>query len=537
LAARRFLFRQHKEKIVSDRQDKTGKEHSRVDEVLHRGMVRPQAPFTHRHNGAPVPSENHSVTVGQQGPNILNDIHLVEKLAHFNREMVPDRIPHAKGHGAFGELHITADVSRYTKARLFQPGAVTPMVIRFSTVAGESGSPDTWRDVHGFALRFYTEEGNYDIVGNNTPVFFVRDPIKFPDFIHSQKRQGDTGLRSADMQWDFWTRAPETAHQVTYLMGDRGTPQTTRHMNGYGSHTFQWVNEAGEPFWVKYHFIARQGVVNFTAAEAEAMAGKNADYHREDLFRAIERGDHPIWDVKVQIMPVADAETYRFNPFDLTKTWSKKDYPRIDVGYFILNRNPVNYHAQIEQIALNPANIVPGIGFSPDRMLQGRVFAYADQQRYRIGPNFHQLPINQPLHPVNTYSHQGSMAYEFNEPKAPTYSPNRFDKGAGYLDDGQTSASGVNYGEASDIYVAPDPHGVNLRRGAYVPHAEDGDFVQPGILYREVLNDDERERLADNISSAMVGVSESVEERCYWYWSSVDKNLGERVKALFAGKK
>lgn len=514
-------------------------QNSPVDDVLYRGMVKPQTAFTQRHNGAPVPSENHSVTVGAQGPNILDDIHLIEKIAHFNREKVPDRIPHAKGHGAFGELHITGDVSQYTKAKLFQPGTVTPMIGRFSTVAGESGSPDTWRDVHGFGLRFYSEEGNYDIVGNNTPVFFVRDPMKFPDFIHSQKRLGDSGLRSADMQWDFWTRSPESAHQVTYLMGDRGTPKTTRNQNGYGSHTFQWVNEEGRPVWVKYHFISRQGVKNFTNDEAIQMAGKNADYHRQDLFNAIAEGDYPIWDVKVQIMSLEAAENYRFNPFDVTKVWSKKDFPRIDVGFFILNRNPINYHAQIEQLALDPSNIVPGIGLSPDRMLQGRVFAYADQHRHRIGPNYRQLPINQPLRAVNTYTHDGSMVYSFNEAKAPTYSPNRFDKGAGYLDDGRTSGSGsdIDDGEASDIYTAPDPHGTHLRRGAYVRHAEDGDFVQAGMLYREVFNDEARERLADNISSAMVGVSESVEERCYWYWSSVDENLGARVKALFTMKK
>ena len=269
-------------------------QNSAADKIVDRGLRPKVTGQTTRHNGAPVPSENISVTAGPQGPNVLNDIHLIEKLAHFNRENVPERIPHAKGHGAFGELHITHDVSKYTKADLFQPDKVTPMGIRFSTVAGEKGSPDTWRDVHGFAMRFYTEHGNYDIVGNNTPTFFVRDGVKFPDFIHSQKRLHGSGLRDADMQWDFWTRAPESAHQVTYLMGDRGTPKTTRHMNGYGSHTFQWVNQEGEAFWVKYHFVSRQGVVNFTDAEAAEMAGINADYHREDLWNSIEEGDYPI---------------------------------------------------------------------------------------------------------------------------------------------------------------------------------------------------------------------------------------------------
>ena len=512
-----------------------------VDDVLNKGKTNTPHQNTTRLNGAPVPSENHSITQGQQGSVILNDIHLIEKLAHFNREMVIDRIPHAKGHGAFGEMHITEDVSAFTKAKLFQQGTTTPLAIRFSTVAGESGTPDTWRDVHGFALRFYTEEGNYDLVGNNTPIFFVRDAIKFPDFIHSQKRLGASGLRDADMQWDFWTRTPESAHQVTYLMGQRGTPKTTRHMNGYGPHTFQWTNEQGEAFWVKYHFISEQGEQNFTAAEAEEMAGKNADFHREDLFRAIESGNFPRWSVEVQIMPVAEAESYRFNPFDLTKTWSKKDYPRKKIGYFELNRNPENFHSQIEQIALDPSNLVPGIGFSPDKMLQGRLFAYADQHRYRIGPNYRQLPVNQPLNgDINTYTHKGPMAYQFNPADAPGYTPNRYSKGAGYLDDGQTSNHGDtfgeanHYGDATDSMHGVDTRGTDLYRGAYVQHPEDGDFVQPGILYREVLNEDQKQELAENIAGAMNGVSPETEERCYWYWSSVDQDLGNRVKAAFA---
>lgn len=508
-----------------------------TDDILNKGKRPALSGNTHQHGGAPVASENISITAGPQGANVLNDIHLIEKLAHFNRERVPERNPHAKGHGAFGELHITNDVSKYTKAALFQPNTVTPIAVRFSTVAGEQGSPDTWRDVHGFAVRFYTTEGNYDIVGNNTPTFFLRDGIKFPDFIHSQKRIGPSGLRSADAQWDFWTRTPESAHQVTYLMGDRGTPKTSRHQDGFGSHTFQWINEEGTPVWVKYHFKTRQGWETFTDAEAQEMAGKNADYHREDLYNAIENGDYPIWDVKVQIMPFEEAETYRYNPFDLTKTWSLKDYPLIDVGYFVLNKNPQNFFAQIEQLALDPANLVPGVGLSPDRMLMARVFAYADAHRYRIGANYRQLPVNQPIFPVNTYSHQGNMEYFFNPAEAPVYNPNRYDKGAGYLDDGQTSSSGVTYGQAADLYVNPDPHGTDLTRAAYVQHAEDGDFVQAGILYREVMDDGAKERLADNITNAMAGISPEVEERVYLYWDQVDENLGKRVRELFATKK
>ena len=510
------------------------------DDILNKGQRPAGKGNTTRPSGQPVPSENTSVTAGQQGPVALNDIHLIEKLAHFNRERVPERTPHAKGHGAFGELHITEDVSAYTKAKVFQKGTVTPMMGRFSTVAGEQGSPDTWRDVHGFALRFYTEDGNLDIVGNNTPVFFVRDGLKFPDFIHSQKRLGTNGLRDADMQWDFWTRNPESAHQVTYLMGDRGTPKSTRHQNGYGSHTFQWVNEQGEAFWVKYHFKTRQGVENFTDEEATTTAGQNPDCHREDLYNAIEEGNYPIWDVKVQIMPLDEAENYRFNPFDLTKVWSKKDYPLHDVGYFVLNRNPHNFFAQIEQVALDPSNIVPGVGLSPDKMLQARVFAYADQQRYRIGPNYQQLPVNQPqnVDEVNTYQHEGSMQYHFNAPEDPVYSPNRYEKGTGVLDDAAVNdRSQLETTTAAELYINPESYGSDLVRAPYVRHAEDDDFVQARDLYEKVYDDAAKERLVTNITNAMAGVSEETEERVYEYWTNVHPALGQRVREVYAEKK
>ena len=511
-----------------------------ADDILNKGQRPAGKGNTTRPSGQPVPSENTSVTAGQQGPVALNDIHLIEKLAHFNRERVPERTPHAKGHGAFGELHITEDVSAYTKAKVFQKGTVTPMMGRFSTVAGEQGSPDTWRDVHGFALRFYTEDGNLDIVGNNTPVFFVRDGLKFPDFIHSQKRLGTNGLRDADMQWDFWTRNPESAHQVTYLMGDRGTPKSTRHQNGYGSHTFQWVNEQGEAFWVKYHFKTRQGVENFTDEEATTTAGQNPDCHREDLYNAIEEGNYPVWDVKVQIMPLDEAENYRFNPFDLTKVWSKKDYPLHDVGYFVLNRNPRNFFAQIEQVALDPSNIVPGVGLSPDKMLQARVFAYADQQRYRIGANYKQLPVNQPqnVNEVNTYEHEGSMQFLFNAPEDPVYSPNRHDKGTGVLDDAAVNdRSQLETTTAAELYINPESHGSDLVRAPYVRHAEDDDFVQARDLYENVYDDAAKERLVTNITNAMAGVSEETEERVYEYWTNVHPALGQRVREVYAEKK
>ncbi|MDK8243005.1 catalase [Corynebacterium sp. UMB10321] len=509
-----------------------------VDHILSNGERPAGKGQTTQLSGQPVPSENVSVTQGRQGANVLDDIHLIEKLAHFNRENVPERIPHAKGHGAFGELHITEDVSKYTKAKLFQPGTVTPMAARFSTVAGEAGSPDTWRDVHGFALRFYTEDGNYDIVGNNTPTFFLRDGIKFPDFIHSQKRQPNSGLRDDEMQWDFWTRTPESAHQVTYLLGDRGTPKTSRHQDGFGSHTFQWINEEGIPVWVKYHFKTRQGWECFTDEEATEKAGTDPDFQREDLFNAIKEGDYPIWDVKVQIMPFEEAKDYRFNPFDLTKTWSQKDYPLIDVGYFVLNRNPKNFHAQIEQLALDPANLVPGVGLSPDRMLQARVFAYADQQRYRIGANYKDLPVNRPINEVNTYAERGSMAYFFNEENEPNYSPNSYEKGAGYLDDGETSASGQDLGLAENLYINPDPEGTDLVRAAYVKHAEDDDFGQAGTLYRDVFDDAAKERFVHNITNKMMAITnKEIEERVYEYWGKVDADLETKVRESFAAKR
>jgi catalase len=508
-------------------------------------------------NGSPVTTEEHSVTVGEQGPIALTDVHLVEKHAHFNRERIPERNVHAKGSGAFGELTVTEDVSGYTRADLFQQGRVTPMLARFSTVAGEQGFPDTVRDVRGFSLKFYTQEGNYDIVGNNTPVFFLRDGMKFPDFIRSQKRLTN-GLRSADMQWDFWTRSPESAHQVTYLMGDRGIPKDFRHMDGFSSHTYQWINADGERFWVKYHFKTRQGWEFFTDDEAGALVGSgDFDHSRADLYEAIERGDYPTWDVKVQIMPVAEAENYRWNPFDLTKTWSQKDYPLIDVGHFTLNANPQNFFAQIEQAAFAPSNIVPGIGFSPDKMLLARAFAYADTQRYRLGTNYPQLPVNRPVVAERNFytMKDGAAAYEFPADGTPVYSPNRFERGEGTADvsDGSgvvekgvapgQSAYGFGRGQesatgpAEDLGLFDENYGGDLTRGAYVRHAEDDDFIQAGILVREVLDDAARERLAGNIARAMQGVSEQVEGQCWTYWGRVDENLRDRVRTIYTDLK
>ncbi|WP_027933543.1 catalase [Amycolatopsis thermoflava] len=469
--------------------------------------------------GIPVASDNDSLTLGANGPILLQDHYLIEKNAHFNRERVPERVVHAKGGGAFGFLEVTEDVSQFTKAAVFQPGTRTESLIRFSSVAGENGSPDTWRDPRGFAVKLYTTQGNYDIVGNNTPVFFIRDPIKFPDFIHSQKRRADNHLRDHNIQWDFWTLRPESAHQVTWLMGDRGIPSNWREMDGFGSHTYLWENAGGEKFWVKYHFKTDQGIGYLTQADADRIAGEDADYYIRDLWIAIERGDHPSWTLYVQVMPYEEAADYRFNPFDLTKVWPHGDYPLIKVGRYVLDRNPSNYFAEIEQAAFSPANMVPGIGPSPDKMLQGRLFAYPDAHRYRIGANFAQLPVNAPKSPVNSYSRDGAMRYQ--NPGDPVYAPNSF---------GGPHADAAYAGETVSSYGVVD----EVIRSAYRLHAEDDDFGQAGTLVRKVMDDAQRERLASNIiGHAKKGVSEPVLERVFEYWRNVDKTLGDRVAEAF----
>jgi len=466
-------------------------------------------------SGAPAVSDRNSLTVGPDGPVLLHDVHFLEQMAHFNREKIIERQPHAKGSGAFGVFETTEDVTAYTKAALFQRGAKTDMLARFSTVAGEQGSPDTWRDVRGFSLKFYTSEGNYDLVGNNTPIFFVRDPMKFPHFIRSQKRLPDSGLRDNHMQWDFWTQNPESAHQVTYLMGPRGLPRTWRHMNGYGSHTFMWVNAQGERFWVKYHFHSHQGMAFFSNAEASAMAGSDADFHRRDLFSAIARGDCPAWDMLVQIMPYADAKRYHLNPFDLTKTWPQKDYPRIKVGKMTLNRNPENFFAEIEQAAFSPGNTVPGIGLSPDKMLLGRAFAYNDAHRHRIGANFHQLPVNQPKVPVNTYMIDGPMTYHHTG-AAPVYAPNS-----------ENRPWSDETGKVSDGWEADG----DMVRSAYTLRTDDDDFTQAGTLVRKVFSDDDRHALIETVAGSLLGgVREPVLSRAFDYWRKIDPDVGARIE-------
>ncbi|HET6491609.1 MAG TPA: catalase [Burkholderiales bacterium] len=466
--------------------------------------------------GAPAPSDRNSLTIGPDGPILLHDVHFLEQMAHFNREKVIERQPHAKGSGAFGVFDTTGDVSAYTKAALFQKGVATDMLARFSTVAGEQGSPDTWRDVRGFSLKFYTDEGNYDLVGNNTPIFFVRDPMKFPHFIRSQKRLPDSGLRDNHMQWDFWTNNPESAHQVTYVMGERGLPRTWRHMNGYGSHTYMWVNAAGQKFWVKYHFHTQQGMEFFSNATAAAMAGNDADFHRRDLFDAIQRGDFPRWILSVQVMPYGDAKSYRINPFDLTKTWPHADYPLIGVGTMTLNRNPKNFFAQIEQAAFSPGNTVPGIGLSPDKMLLARAFAYSDAQRNRIGANFHQLPVNRPKVPVNTYMFDGPMAYHHSG-AAPVYATNS--GGRAWADETGPVAEGW---EADGEMV----------RSSYTIRANDDDFGQPGILVREVFDEAQRAKLVNQVAGSLLGgVRDPVLSRAFQYWKNIDADVGRRIEA------
>jgi catalase len=471
-------------------------------------------PGTTTDAGVPAPSDEHSLSVGPSGPLLLQDHYLIQKMAQFNRERVPERVVHAKGGGAYGTLEITEDVSQYTKAGLFAKGEKTPLLIRFSTVAGELGSADTARDPRGFAVKFYTQQGNYDIVGNNTPVFFVRDPQKFQDFIHSQKRRADTHLRDNNMQWDFWTLSPESAHQVTLLMTDRGTPASWRTMNGYGSHTFLWYNAGGEKFWVKYHFKTDQGIANFTDVEAAAMASADPDFHIRDLHVAIGRGDFPSWTVQVQVMPFEDAAGYRFNPFDLTKVWPHGDYPPIAIGRLTLDRNPGNYFAEIEQAAFEPANMVPGIGPSPDKMLQGRLFSYPDTHRYRIGPNYLQLPVNRPRVPVHSYNRDGAMRYE--NPADPVYAPNSAS--------GPVADPGPWQGES--YHVAGE-----IVRSAYELHAEDDDFRQARTLWEKVLTDTDREHLVGNITAhaGAPEVTTEVRKRVVEYWTSVHPDLGAGV--------
>jgi catalase len=461
--------------------------------------------------GAPVGDNQNSMTAGSRGPTLIQDVHLLEKLAHFNRERVPERVVHAKGAGAHGYFEVTNDVSSYTKAAfLSEVGKRTPLFARFSTVAGENGSADTVRDPRGFAVKFYTEEGNYDLVGNNTPVFFIRDAIKFPDFIHTQKRDPRTHLKNPTAVWDFWSLSPESLHQVSILMSDRGIPATLRHMHGFGSHTFKWVNAEGDGVWVKYHFKTEQGVKNLSPDVAAKLAGENPDYHTEDLFNAIEKGDFPSWKLYVQIMPLEDADTYRFDPFDVTKVWSQKDYPLIEVGRMVLDRNPENYFAEVEQATFSPGTLVPGIDVSPDKMLQGRLFAYSDAHRYRVGANHQALPINRPRSEVNNYQRDGQMRFDDNGGRSVYYEPNSF---------GGPTESQENKQAAYPVSGVADS----------VAYDHNDHYTQAGDLYR-LLSEDERTRLVANIVEAMKPVEkEEIKLRQIQHFYKADPEYGTRI--------
>jgi len=454
-----------------------------------------------------------SLTAGPRGPLLMQDYQLLEKMATFNRERVPERVVHAKGSGAFGTFTVTNDVTAYTKASIFGAvGKQTPMLLRFSTVAGEHGAADAERDVRGFAVKFYTDEGNWDLVGNNTPVFFVRDPYKFSDFIHTQKRDPKTNMRSPQAMWDFWSLSPESLHQVTILFSDRGLPISYRFVHGFGSHTYSFINAQGERFWIKFHFRCQQGIKNWTNAEAAEVVGVDRESSQRDLFDAIERGEYPSWKLCVQVMPEADAETYHLNPFDLTKVWPHGDYPLIEVGTMELNRNPENYFAEIEQAAFEPSNIVPGIGFSPDKMLQARIMSYADAHRYRIGVNYAALPVNKPHSPVNTYHRDGQMRFDGNGGGSVNYEPNSFGG----------PVQNERYAEPA-LKISGDADRYNHRDG-------NDDYTQPGNLFR-LMNADQQQQLFNNIAAAMQGVPEFIQLRQIGHFLKADPAYGRGVAA------
>jgi catalase len=463
--------------------------------------------------GAPVDDDQNTMTAGQRGPALLQDVHLVEKLAHFDRERIPERVVHAKGAGAHGYLEVTHDVTQYTCARfLSEVGKRTETFARFSTVGGEKGSADSERDPRGFAVKFYTEDGNYDFVGNNTPVFFIRDPLKFPDFIHTQKRNPATNLKDANMAWDFWSLTPESIHQVTILFSDRGTPYSFRHMNGYSGHAFMWYNDRGQYVWVKIHFKTEQGIRNLTRQEAVRLAGTDPDHATRDLYQAIERREPPAWRVYVQIMPPEDAASYRFDPFDITKVWPHGDYPLNPVGRFVLDRNPDNYFAEVEQSAFSPGSLVPGIAPSPDKMLQGRLFSYPDTHRHRLGPNYHLIPVNAPkgVKPTN-YQRDGLMRTDANGAGAPNYWPNSIG------------------GPVPDPSAVPPSLEVSGSAGRQARDYPQDDFVQAGALYSKVMTDEDRDHLIGNIVDHLGKAEPRVQLRQTALFYKAHPQCGSRV--------
>jgi catalase len=461
--------------------------------------------------GNPIADNQNSLTAGARGPVLMQDYQLIEKLAHQNRERIPERVVHAKGSGAFGELVITQDISKYTKAKVLQKGETTKMLLRFSTVAGEKGAADAERDVRGYALKFYTREGNWDLVGNNTPVFFIRDAYKFPDFIHTQKRHPHSNLRSNTAAWDFWSLSPESLHQVTILMSDRGLPKSYRHVNGYGSHTYSLINASGERFWVKFHFKTLQGIETITNAQAEAIVAKDRESNQRDLFENIEKGNFPKWSFEIQIMTNEQAKECSFDPFDLTKVWPHGDYPMIKVGEMTLKENPKNYFNEIEQASFSPSNVVPGISFSPDKMLQARILSYPDAHRYRVGTHYEMLPVNRPIVDVNTYHADGSMNYEIKEPTDAYYEPNSF---GGAVEDASFAEPAFETGDMADRY--------NHRDG-------NNDFVQVTALFN-LMSDYQKEQLFSNIAEAMGGVPRDIVDRQLALFEQVHKDYAAGVK-------
>ena len=461
--------------------------------------------------GNPIADNQNSLTAGERGPVLLQDYQLIQKLAHQNRERIPERVVPAKGSGAFGVLEITEDISKYTKAKVLQKGEKTKLLLRFSTVAGERGAADAERDVRGFALKFYTKEGNWDLVGNNTPVFFVRDAYKFPDFIHTQKRDPQTNLRSNTAMWDFWSLSPESLHQVTILMSDRGLPKSYRNVNGYGSHTYSLINSKNERFWVKFHFKTLQGIETLTNKEAEAIVGKDRESNQRDLFENIEKGNFPKWSFEIQIMSEEEANKCSFNPFDLTKVWPHGDYPMIKVGTMTLNENPKNYFQQVEQASFSPSNIVPGISYSPDKMLQARIFSYPDAQRYRVGTHYEMLPVNRPIVEVNTYNLDGSMNFDIKEPTKAFYEPNSFD---GPVED--------------KSYLEPDLAVGDIAK-RYDHRVGNDDFSQPRALFL-LMSNSQKEQLFSNIKDAMAGVPRDIVDRQIALFEKVHPDYAAGVK-------
>ena len=465
--------------------------------------------------GAPVPDNQNTMTAGPRGPVLLQDVWMLEKLAHFNREVIPERRMHAKGSGAYGTFTVTNDITKYTRAKIFaQVGKKTPLFARFTTVAGERGAADAERDIRGFAVKFYTEEGNWDLVGNNTPVFFLRDPLKFPDLNHAVKRDPRTNMRSAENNWDFWTSLPEALHQVTIVMSDRGLPASYRHMHGFGSHTFSFISANNERFWVKFHFTSQQGIKNLSDAEAEAIVGKDRESHQRDLFDSIENSDYPKWTLAVQIMPEKEASTVPYNPFDLTKVWPHKDYPLIEVGVMELNRNPENFYAEVEQSAFNPAAVVPGISFSPDKMLQARLFAYGDAQRYRLGVNHHQIPVNAPKCPFHSYHRDGTMRVDDNHGGTIGYEPNT--KG--------------EWQEQPDF--SEPPLAIEGAADHWNHRVDDDYYSQPGNLFR-LMTPAQQQVLFDNTARSVGGASVAIQKRHIANCTLADPAYGAGVaKAL-----